>query len=101
MTNHINCTDRTELRTRMARMLDQGWRVESDTGDRVVLVKGEPKEAVAARQKKPNHLLHLLISVFTLGIWIPVWVIMSGSSTWGRIFGRMRAGEERTMLSVE
>lgn len=27
--------------------------------------------------KKTNHILHLLLSVCTLGFWIPVWIIIS------------------------
>ena len=27
-------------------------------------------------QQKPNHVLHLLFTVFTVGIWIPVWVLV-------------------------
>ena len=101
MANYIACTDKAEVRTKMAGMLDQGWRVESDTGDRVVLVKGESKEAVAARQKKPNHILHLLITIFTIGLWLPVWAILAFSSSWGRRVGRMRAGEDRTIIGIE
>lgn len=25
----------------------------------------------------PNHLLHLTLSVFTLGLWVPVWILIS------------------------
>ena len=28
-------------------------------------------------RQKPNHILHLLLSVFTIGIWLPVWVLLS------------------------
>ncbi len=28
-------------------------------------------------QRKPNHRLHLLLTVFTVGFWIPVWVLVS------------------------
>ena len=27
-------------------------------------------------QQKPNHILHLLLSVFTVGVWLPVWVLV-------------------------
>ena len=27
-------------------------------------------------QEKPNHVLHLLLSVFTIGIWLPVWALV-------------------------
>ena len=28
-------------------------------------------------QRKPRHLLHLLLTVFTVGFWIPVWLLVS------------------------
>ena len=27
-------------------------------------------------QQKPNHILHLLLTVFTVGIWLPVWALV-------------------------
>ena len=30
-------------------------------------------------QEKPNHVLHLLLSVFTIGIWLPVWALVGFS----------------------
>ena len=32
---------------------------------------------VLARRKATNHILHLLITVFTGGLWLPVWIILS------------------------
>lgn len=29
--------------------------------------------------KRPNHILHLLLSLVTFGLWIPVWIAISGS----------------------
>lgn len=29
--------------------------------------------------KRPNHILHLLLSLVTCGLWIPVWIAVSGS----------------------
>ena len=29
---------------------------------------------------KTSHVLHLLLSVFTLGIWVPVWIIVTLSN---------------------
>ncbi len=28
-------------------------------------------------QRKPNHRLHLLLTVLTVGFWLPVWVLVS------------------------
>lgn len=44
-----------------------GWKVESRTMWQAVLVKGG----------KPNHLLHLILTFFTFGFWIPVWMFIS------------------------
>ena len=59
-------------------MLGQGWRIESRTRGQTVLVRGS----------RPNHVLHVLLSVFTLGLWVPVWILVC-------IFG----GEEHHTLS--
>ena len=47
----------------LTRELGIGWRVEGMTDSVVVLVKGW---AV-------NHLLHLVLTVMTMGLWVFVW----------------------------
>jgi len=32
---------------------------------------------VLAARKTPNHVLHLLLTVITMGFWIPIWVLSS------------------------
>lgn len=59
--------------------VSRGWRVES-TG---------PGWASLVRGRRVNHLLHLFLSVFTLGLWLPVWLIMG-----------LTVKETRTMLRV-
>ena len=49
--------------------LARGYRVETDGQDYIVLTKGEPV----------NHVLHLLASVFTLGLWIIPWIFIAGT----------------------
>lgn len=44
-----------------------GWRVESATDYQVVLVKG----------RTPTHVLHLFLTILTLGFWIPVWIFIT------------------------
>ena len=44
-----------------------GWHVVSQTQNTAQLAKGKPT----------SHLLHLVISVLTLGLWIPVWIAVS------------------------
>jgi hypothetical protein len=45
----------------------QGWRVESQSAYDAILVKGQ----------RPNHVLHLLLTVFTVGLWAIVWLIVA------------------------
>jgi len=44
-----------------------GWTVVNRSGFYATLKKG----------KRPNHILHLLLSLITFGFWIPVWVIVA------------------------
>ena len=37
-------------------------------------------EAVFELGKRPNHILHLLLSIVTFGIWLLVWLIISMGS---------------------
>ena len=41
-----------------------GWRVQSQTANQAQLLKGKPT----------NHLLHLILSLVTLGLWLLVWI---------------------------
>jgi hypothetical protein len=40
------------------------WRVEQQTDMNAILVRGKPV----------NHVLHLLLSLLTLGLWLFVWI---------------------------
>lgn len=57
-----------------------GWRVESRSEFQGVFVKGH----------RTNNVLHLLLSVFTLGLWIPVWIIVA-----------ITGGEKRRIVSID
>lgn len=37
----------------------------------------EDDQMVLAEKQTPNHVLHLLLSLITVGFWIPVWIIVS------------------------
>jgi hypothetical protein len=58
----------------------EGWRVESRSEFQAVFAKGH----------RPNHILHLLLSIVTVGLWIPVWICLSVFS-----------GEKRKVVSVD
>ncbi len=57
-----------------------GWHVESQTDYQAVMVKGH----------RPNHILHLILTIVTLGIWAIVWILVT-------ILG----GEKRAVVSVD
>jgi hypothetical protein len=57
-----------------------GWRVTSQTQTQAQLAKGKPT----------SHLLHLVLTIITLGLWAIVWILVA-------IFG----GEKHTFLSVD
>jgi hypothetical protein len=68
-----------QLDEQIASYLTKGWRIESRTDHSAVLVKG----------KRVNHLLHLVLSLVTFGLWLPVWLIVA-----------IAAGEKREHLAA-
>ena len=51
----------------MANSVRQGWGVQSQTDFQAVLVKGS----------KPNHVLHLVLTLLTVGLWAIVWIALA------------------------
>ena len=80
MTNAVPDAKRKELLAEevVARLRD-GWRVEHQTDFGAVFVRGRPV----------NHVLHLLLSVFTLGLWLLVWLLVS-----------LNGGETRVVVRI-
>jgi len=64
----------------IAQWVHAGARVESQSDTQAVMVTG----------KQPNHVLHLLLTIFTALLWAPVWIIVSIVSK-----------ERRTVLTVD
>lgn len=50
----------------IAAAVRKGWRVESQTASATRLVKGH----------RTNHILHLILTIITAGLWLPVWIGM-------------------------
>jgi hypothetical protein len=48
----------------VAALLRSGYHVEVQTAELTQLVRGH----------RVNHTLHLLLTVFTAGLWLPVWI---------------------------
>ena len=63
----VHTTREDILDTQIASYLTRGWRIESKTTHSAVMVKG----------KRVNHLLHLVLTLCTLGLWAIVWLIVS------------------------
>jgi len=57
-----------------------GWRIESQTDYQAVIVKGH----------RPNHILHLILTIITFGIWAIVWILVT-----------LIGGEKRRVVSVD
>lgn len=51
----------------ITKWIGMGYRVESQTDRQAVIVGG----------RRPNHLLHLVLSILTLGLWLIVWLIIA------------------------
>ena len=67
------------LEASILRHVERGWRVESQGEFHASLVKGDPI----------NHVLHFLISFFTCGLWLIVWLVMG-----------LTGGQERKTITV-
>lgn len=57
----------------------RGWKVVSRSETQAQLVKGKPT----------SHLLHLVLSLLTVGLWIPVWILVT-----------LAAGEKTKLISA-
>lgn len=80
MTETPYSDEQAELSRQIAKLTYQGWRVESQTDRQVVMVRGH----------RPNHVLHLILSIVTFGLWLIVWLIVA-----------LTVKEKRIVLNVE
>lgn len=49
-----------------------------------------PYSAVVVHGQRVNHILHLLLSIFCCGFWLPIWLVIA-----------VTGGERRTVISVD
>ncbi len=68
------------LASTVTNMVAQGRRVESQSDFQAVLVRGH----------RPNHLLHLIVTCFTFGLWAIVWLVLT-----------FAGGEKRETVTVD
>jgi hypothetical protein len=71
---------KTVLSKKVQEFTKGGWRVESQADFSATLVKG----------RRPNHILHLILSILTAGLWLIVWAIVA-----------ITGGEKRRAMSVD
>ena len=64
----------------VSNQIAQGHRVESQSDFQAVLVKGKPC----------NHVLHAIITLFTLGLWAIAWIVFA-----------IAGGEKRSIVGVD
>lgn len=61
----------------VAELTKLGWRIETE----------KAREVVAVKRHRVNHLLNLLLSVFTLGLWLVIWLLLAVfGGEWRRAF---------------
>lgn len=80
MSEKTDSQRKSALANHIAQEVPKGWRVESQGDFQAVMVRG----------KRPNHLLHFFLSIFTAGLWLIIWFCLA-------VFG----GEKRQMLTVD
>jgi len=77
----VSLERRRELLSRQVQTeVAQGGRIESRGDYDATVVSGH----------RVNHVLHLILSIVTLGFWVIVWIIIS-----------LTGGEKRTLISVD
>jgi hypothetical protein len=71
---------KADLDAALARFGAEGWRIENRSEFQATIAKGH----------RINHVLHLLLTILTLGFWAIVWIFLA-------IFG----GEKRQLVTVD
>ena len=80
MTTRSPAQRKKMLARAVANRVREGWRIESQADHEAVIVRGQ----------RPNHALHLILTLLTVGLWGIVWVAVS----W-------LGGEERGVLEID
>ena len=65
--NQLTLSDQDAYDQAVESLIEAGAHVESQSSDVTVLVLG----------RRANHVLHLLLSLVTCGVWLPVWFMLS------------------------
>lgn len=68
------------LAQHIANLVAQGRRVESQGDFQAVMVRGN----------KVNHVLHLILTLVTLGLWVIIWLVLA-----------LSGGEKREIVKID
>lgn len=60
-------TRKSRLEAYISNCVAHGWRVESQAEFSATLAKGN----------RTNHILHLILTIITLGVWAIVWILVA------------------------
>ncbi|MFI5495294.1 hypothetical protein [Actinoplanes sp. NPDC051859] len=63
------------LDVEVANHVRSGWAVESRSETMAVMVSGS----------RPNHVLHLLLTLLTCGFWVFIWLLVAATSRMSRV----------------
>jgi hypothetical protein len=66
----------------------------------IIIQRKINREMMRLEKYKTNHILHLLLSVFSMGFWLPVWLLVSVSNANERMISQMRLDSLEMSLSV-
>lgn len=56
----------------------------------IIIQRKINREMMRLEKYKTNHILHLLLSVFSMGFWLPVWALVSVSNANERMKSQKR-----------
>jgi hypothetical protein len=66
----------------------------------IIIQRKINREMMRLEKYKTNHILHLLLSVFSMGFWLPVWALVSVSNANERMKSQKRLDSLEMSLSV-
>jgi hypothetical protein len=65
----------------------------------IIIQRKINREMMRLEKYKTNHILHLLLSVFSMGFWLPVWLLVSASNANERMKSQKRLDSLEMSLS--
>ncbi len=54
-----------------------GWTAHRAAGGRAVTISDAMDPSTVSAGSEPNHTLHLILTIFTCGLWLPIWLMIT------------------------